>query len=138
MMNYLDHWLARKSSLTQISIRENRSARFRFMRALGPRGQFAVVYLLGEPAEEFGFTSIADWPSSECDYTTAVLDGILDELFATDLGHIPARVKFTLERIEWHDVDSCAVAFYNAARGAVRDILGRDWYSDNIDYSDLT
>jgi hypothetical protein len=138
MMNYLNDWLARKTARTQISIREKRSAGFKFTRALGPRGQFAVVYLLGEPAKEFAFVSIVNWPCPECDYTTAVLDGILDELFATDLGHIPARVKITLERIEWHDADSCAVAFYNAARGAMRDILGRDWCSDNVDYSDLT
>jgi hypothetical protein len=97
-----------------------------------------VVYIRGEPAAEFSFTSVAQWPGSECDYTMAVLDGILDELFAVDLGHVPARVKFTLERIEWHDVDSSAVAFYHAARGAVREILGRDQYPGNIDYRGLT
>jgi len=65
------------------------------------------------------------------DYSTAVLDGILDEIFASGLGHVVANVKFTLEEIEWHDVDSCAVAFYHAARGAVREILGLDSYKNN-------
>ena len=136
-MHYLEDWLARKRERPQLSTREKRSARFKFTRALGPRGQFAVVYLRGEPATEFTFTSVAEWSGPNCDYTIAVLDGILDELFAVDLGHVPARVKFTLERIEWHDVDSCAVAFYRAARGAVREILGRDQYPGNIDYRGL-
>jgi hypothetical protein len=92
----------------------------------------------GEPASEFSFDSVAEWPEAKCDYTVAVLDGILDELFATELGYIPALVKFTLEKIEWHDVDSSAVAFYHAARGAVREILDRDVYPGNIDYRGLT
>jgi hypothetical protein len=62
------------------------------------------------------------------DYSVAVLDGILDELFAVDLARVPAKAYFVLEAIEWHAVDSCASAFYHAARGAVREILGRDDY----------
>jgi hypothetical protein len=134
MLNYLEEWLARKRERPQLSIREKRFARFKFARATGPKGQFAVVYLRGEPARAFAFTSIAEWPSPEGDYTVAVLDGILDELFAVDLGQVPAQVQFTLEKIEWHDVDSCAVAFYHAARGATREILGRDQFPGNIDY----
>jgi hypothetical protein len=138
MMHYLEEWLARKCGRPQLSIREERSARFKLTRHLGPRGQFAVVHIRGEPANTFGFASVVEWPSPECDYTAAVLDGILDELFAADLGHVAGKVHFTLEKIEWHDVDSSAVAFYHAARGAVREILGRDWFSDNIDYQGLT
>src|SRR5262245_30170627 len=138
MLHHLDEWLYRKRVRPQLPIREMRISRFKFTRALGPRGQFAVVYMRGEPASGFSFSSTADWPESRCDYTVAVLDGILDELFATDLGHIPALVKFTLEKIEWHDVDSSAVAFYHAARGAVREILGSDQYPGNIDYRGVT
>ena len=82
---------------------------------------------------EFSLASVAEWPSPKCDYTPAVLDGLLDELFAADLGYVAAKVHFTLEKIEWHDVDSCAAAYYHAARGAVREILG-----GNIDYQVLT
>jgi hypothetical protein len=138
MLHHLEDWLSRKRNRPHLSIREKRTARFKFTRALGPRGEFAVVYMRGEPAAEFSFTSVAQWPGPKCDYTLAVLDGILDELFAVDLGHVPARVQFTLEKIEWHDVDSSAVAFYHAARGAVREILGRDQYPGNIDYQGLT
>jgi hypothetical protein len=138
MMHYLEEWLARKRDCPLLSIREKRSARFKFARPLGPHGQFAVVYLRGEPGGAFAFESIAEWPGPECDYTSAVLDGILDELFATGLGHVLAKVHFTLEKIEWHDVDSCAVAFYYAARGAVREVLGADKYPGNIDYQGLT
>src|SRR5262245_51789684 len=110
MLDHLEEWLARKRERPRLSIREKRSARFKLTRALGPRGQFAVVYLDCEPATEFTFTSVANWPNASCDYSIAVLDGILDELFAMDLGHVPALAKFTLERIEWHDIDSSAVA----------------------------
>jgi hypothetical protein len=137
-MHYLKDWLARKTDRPLLSIRETRSARYQYTRALGPRGHFAVVHLRGEPAMEFAFSSVAEWLSPKCDYTTAVLDGILDELFTADLGHVAAKVHFTLEKIEWHDVDSCPVAFYHAARGAVREILGRDKYPGNIDYQGLT
>src|SRR5207249_11436772 len=106
-------------------------------RLLGPRGQFAVVVLWGEPAPAFAFESLAKWPEPACDYTLAVLDGILDELFATDLVHVVANVRFTLESIQWHDVDSSAVAFYHAARGAVREILGRDQFHSNIAWPGL-
>jgi hypothetical protein len=138
MTHYLEDWLARKSKRPQVSICKARSARFKFKRALGPRGQFAVVHLCGEPATAFAFTSAAQWPSKDDDYTVAVLDGILDELLAVDLGHVAGRVHFTLQEIEWHDVDSSAVAFYHAARGAVREILGRDEMPGNIDYQGLT
>lgn len=138
MLSYLADWLIRKSDRPRLSIREARSACFKFARPLGPRGQFAVVYLRGEPATAFAFASVAEWPTPKCDYSNAVLDGILDELFATDLAHVAANTRFTLERIEWHDVDSCAVAYYYAARGATREILGRDTYPGNIDYAGLT
>lgn len=137
-MHYLKDWLARKTDRPLLSIRETRSIRFKYTRALGPRGHFAVVHLRGEPATEFAFSSVAEWPTPEDDYTTAVLDGILDELFAADLGHVAANVRLTLEKIEWHDVDSCAVAFYHAARGAVREIVGRDKYPGNIDHQGPT
>jgi hypothetical protein len=74
------------------------------------------------------------WPSPEGDYTNAILDGILDELFATEPGPVAGKIHSTLEKIEWHDVDSSAVAFYHAARGAVREILGRDRFPGNIVY----
>lgn len=138
MLHHLEEWFSRKRERPQLSITESRTARFKFTRALGPRGQFAVVYIRGDPAAEFSFTSVAEWPGPKCDYTVAVLDGILDELFAMGIGHVPARVQFTLEKIEWHDVDSCGVAFYHAARGAVREILGCDQYPGNIDYGGLT
>ena len=132
MTHYLKDWLARKTDRPLLSIRETRLARFEYKRIVGPKQNSAVVHLRGEPAMDFAFSSVAEWPTPKCDYTTDVLDGILDELFAADLGPVAAKVHFTLEKIEWHDVDSCPIAFYYAARGAVRDILGRDKYPGNI------
>jgi hypothetical protein len=137
MRYYLENWLARKCERPLVSIRETRTSRFKFLRALGARGQYAVVEMRGEPAVEFSFSSVARWPGPEFDYTEAVLEAILDELYAVELGHVPARIRLTLQEIEWHDVDSSPVAFYHAARGAVREILGRDQYPGNIDYRRL-
>src|SRR5260370_24049558 len=114
-MTYIDAWLTRKRERPQLSIRQKRSSRFKFARSAGPKGQYAVVLLRGEPTDAFAFESLANWPGPGCDYTFAVLDGILDELFATGIGHGVGTVRFTLESIEWHDVDSCATAFYHAA-----------------------
>ena len=133
-MHYIEEWLARKRGRPRLSIREERAARFQFVRHLGPRGQFAAVHIRGKPADTFGFTSLVHWPSPEGDYTNAILDGILDELFATEPGPVAGKIHSTLEKIEWHDVDSSEVAFYHAARGAVREILGRDRFPGNIVY----
>ncbi len=91
-----------------------------------------MVVLRGEPADSFGFVSLAKWPYHGDNYDNAVLDGILDELYATGLGKVVAKVEFTLEAIEWHEVDSSAFAFYHAARGAVKEILGSGQSHDNI------
>ncbi|MBI2809152.1 MAG: hypothetical protein HYX68_29570 [Planctomycetes bacterium] len=131
MTHFLDEWLIRKRGRPLLSIREARTSRFKYTRQLGARGHFAVVQLRGEPASDFAFRSRVNWLVRGADYSTAVLDGILDELFASNLGHVVAKVHFTLEAIEWHEVDSCAVAFYHAARGAVREILGLDTYKDH-------
>lgn len=133
-MNFLDDWLARKRARWFVSIRERRTSEFRCRKHLGPRSQFAGVRLEGRPADSFTFQSEATWPNSNCDYTLAVLDGILDELFATGIGHIVAKIDFLLESIEFHEVDTCAAAFYLAARGAVREIHGLDRFPTNVDW----
>lgn len=132
LTTYLDDWLSRKHNRPHLTIREARTSHFKYSQWLGSRSHFAVVYLRGEPAQDFTFRSHADWPEPKCDYTIAVLDGILDELLANDLGGVIAGIHFILESIEWHDVDSCEIAYYRAARGAVRDILGRDRYPTNV------
>src|SRR6516162_6850616 len=94
---YLDAWLDSKKQLRLLSIREKRRSRFRYYRQTGPKGQFAVVTLSGQPAEDFAFESLANWPCPNDDYSIAVLEGILDELFATDLGYAVAKAHFKLE-----------------------------------------
>ena len=85
MRDYLDEWLARKRDRPQLSIREARSARFKFARALGLRGQYAVIHLRAEPAIAFRFSSVAKWPSPKCDYSIAVLD--------VEVGGSPRRAR---------------------------------------------
>jgi hypothetical protein len=52
-----------------------------------------------------------------------VVDGLLDELLATNLGPVITKVRFVLREIGWHDVDSSPNAFYQAARKAVRQVI---------------
>src|SRR5437660_1543612 len=111
MSHYFDEWMDRKCGRPRLSIREARISRFKYTRPLGPRGHFAVVQIRGEPANAFAFQSRVTWVDPRMDYSIAVLDGILDELFTSGIGHVVDKVHFTLEAIEWHDVDSCATAF---------------------------
>jgi hypothetical protein len=126
-----ENWVRRKRARPLLSVREPRTSEFRYQRILGPRSAFAVVRIHGEPADEFAFESHVTWPCDDC--TVAILDGILDELFANGTGHVVANVRFTLEAVQWDDVDSSINAYYLAARGAVREILGLDRLPYNID-----
>lgn len=136
-MTIFGEWFARKLARRPCSIREAKTVEEKFVKAYGPRGAFAWVRLKGEPAQAFGFRSLAAWPEQSEKYDEAVVDGILDELLASGLGQVTTKVLFTLEEIRWHDVDSSRQAFYSAARGAVQKILGLDKYPGNVTLEQL-
>jgi hypothetical protein len=131
-MTVFDAWLSRKLTRGIGTLREARTAEAKFIKVYGPRSDFAVLELTGEPYPEFEFRSKVEWPEEAEGYNTVVLDGILDELLAANLGPSVIRARFTLETIEWHAVDSSQRAFYFAARDGVRQILALHEWPTNV------
>lgn len=130
----LDSWIVRKLARKAITIKAAKTVEVTHLRTLGPRSEFASITLHAEPAESFSFSSEAEWPESHEAFNGAVLEGILDETLATDLGPSIRNVAFTLKSIGWNEIDSNQRAFYHAARKAVIEITGKGNFKNNIDY----
>jgi hypothetical protein len=131
-MTVFEEWLGRKLARRACPIREPRTVEETFAKARGPRGDFAAVRMTREPGATFEYLCEAQWPEDPDRYNSAVVDGLLDELLATDLGPVALNVRFTLHAIQWHDVDSSPRAFYFAARAAARRIVGREEFPGNV------
>jgi translation elongation factor EF-G len=56
-------------------------------------------------------------------YEDCVLEGILDVLIVQRSEPV-LGVQVTLEKITWHEVDSCALAYRMAAQQAMQQVLG--------------
>ncbi len=84
------------------------------------RGLYGKVVVVGFPATNFEFKSKAIWINES--YDKAVRKGILDELKNHGLDSNFGG-RFVLQEIGWHEVDSCEVAYYEAARKATEEIL---------------
>jgi hypothetical protein len=93
-------------------------------RALGGKGEFAVVTLAAVPAESFSFMSVVAWPTRD-NYDDAVREAAFDVLLCSG-PHNATGIALRLDAIQWHDVDSCAVAFYWAARAAIAELANFD------------
>ena len=78
------------------------------------------VRLSASPAPSFSFRSVAAWPHES--YESFVRSGVLDELAASGFGP-EFGAEFVLEEVGWHDIDSCGVGYYNAAKQATAEIL---------------
>src|SRR5262245_11890255 len=90
---------------------------------VGPRSIFGQVRLSLCSNDSFVFESRARWPSENWDRW--VLDGVLDVLFGSD--HRPTLgVRVVLEEVGWDPVNSAPVAYYRAAKIAVRSALAGD------------
>lgn len=124
-------WAERKMGRKTLTIKQPRTVEVEHKRALGGRGEYAKIVLRASPAESFAFTSAVDWPDGD-DYDQYVLDGLLDQILADDVGPAYARIAFSLESIAWHEIDSCGRAFYAAARKAVSEVIGPGL--DNVDF----
>ena len=86
----------------------------------GPRSIYAKVTLSICSHDQFVFESRAQWPEENYDHW--VVDGILDALFGWD--HKPMLAgRFVLLEIGWHPVNSAPIAYYRAAKTAVRSAL---------------
>jgi hypothetical protein len=124
-MKLVDEWLARKLRKRRGTLRTAKTVEEKHVRIIGPKGEYGWLRMTGAPSSDFAYRSNVEWPGGEVAewYETAVLDGILDELLAAGPGMVVLDATFTLEAIKWHPVDSCPVAFYRAARAAIRGIL---------------
>src|SRR5262245_23054425 len=111
-MNWFEDWYRRKLARPTTTIRGGTSVEAKFVKIYGPRCAYARIVLAAEPSQEFEFRSEVTWPVDPDPFNAAVVDGILDELLASDLGRIASRVRFILRDIGWHDVDSSPLAFY--------------------------
>jgi hypothetical protein len=124
-MNQLHDWLERKIKARRRRLRMPASATDTFCRPVGPRGLFGQVTLSAIPASEFSYTSRVTWPVDEQVqlYEDCVLDGILDALIAQQPDPV-LGIAVTLEKIAWHEIDSCALAYRMAAQQTMKLVLG--------------
>ena len=126
MRELTEGWIAEKLSRRPWILLERCRVSAVHKRPLGARGEYAGVVLSAAPADRFCFVSDVTWPTSD-NYDNWVLSGALDVLLCSGT-NLPIGLTLTLESIEWHDVDSCAVAFYWATRAAVLEIAAFDAY----------
>jgi hypothetical protein len=129
-MQQLHDWLERKLRAPQRRLREPMKATEEFRRHTGPRCLFGKVTLSATPAAEFSYMSRVRWPAGEQAqlFEDCVLDGILDVLVIEQTYPV-LGVAVALEKMDWHEVDSCALGYGMAARQAMRRIIapeGRD------------
>jgi hypothetical protein len=78
------------------------------------------VSIAVQPSDTLEFVSSVEWPDGT-NYDQIVFDGILDALMGWGYKLITAR--FELREIGWHSVNSAPIAYYNAAKRAVRSLL---------------
>jgi translation elongation factor EF-G len=135
-MTAFEAWFGRKLKRRRLTVRQPREVRHVHKRPIGPRSYYAGIRLRVEPADEFSFASDAAWPEGERGdaYEQSILDGVLDELLARDVGPVVTHVKVAVLSIEFHPVDSSQHAFYEAARGAIREALRLEDGESNVDW----
>lgn len=78
------------------------------------------------PAKNFTFdfkTRTEEFQDFDQEMELFILDGILDVIFGIFM-HPALGVKFTLEEIVYHPVNSSAIAYYICAHEATKQILG--------------
>ena len=138
--SYLQSWFARKASGMPYRIKRSATVIERVHKSVGPRSIYGEVTLSAAPATDFSYMSAVRWPTGEqvSLYEDCVLDGILDTLFTHR--HNPILgLSVTLDSIGWHDIDSCAIGYYQAARQAMLRILDSEphrWNYEPISSAD--
>jgi hypothetical protein len=81
---------------------------------------YGSVRISASPASSFSFRSVAAWPRES--YESFVRNGVIDGLAAGGVG-VDFGAEFVLEEVGWHDIDSCGVGYYHAAKQATEEIL---------------
>lgn len=72
------------------------------------------------PSECFNFESLAKWPSID-NYDDAVLEAVLDVFLTSSNPFLGIAVALT--SIEWHEIDSCYLGYYLAAKAVAESII---------------
>lgn len=117
----------------QVNYREgiSRNAEVRYVhkKQSGGSGQFADVAIRfepGEPGTGFVFKSEIKGGSVPKEYIPGVLKGLEESMASGSLAGFPVvDVTAVLTDGSYHEVDSSALAFQIAARGAFRDAMGK-------------
>ena len=123
MSDLVREWFHRKLNGGIAPFRGMVTVSHEYSRVTGPRSIYASVTLSVSANEDFAFESRAHWP--EANYDHWVLNGILDALFGHD--HKPVLgVRVVLTDVGWHSVNSAPIAYYRAAKIAVRSALRLD------------
>ena len=118
-MSYLEEWFRKKLSKEKGSVSIPIEVEGKIQRIYGPRADFAYVYLLIEPADEFDYVCEAEWPEGGDEFNKAVVSGVLDGLISAFPEYWYTNIRVTLKDIKYHPVDSSPRAFYKASRNAI-------------------
>ena len=124
MKDYLKLWadgLVKQKSLTwrsKITVTGERNQH------LGPRWEFARLQVSVEPAPDFEVVDgiPADEEARQQGYFDWAIFGLLDVLMVAESTPLK-NIRITLEKVEYHAVDSSPVAFRHAGRDAGRKII---------------
>lgn len=117
----------------QVNYRESISrpgdVRYVHKKQSGGSGQFAdiaVKFEPGEPGSGFEFRSDIKGGSVPKEYIPGVLKGLEESMSSGSLAGFPVvDISCTLYDGSYHEVDSSALAFQIAARGAFREAMGK-------------
>lgn len=120
MASVIDDWFRRKlgHGVTPLSV--TATVGYEYELVVGPKSLYGKVRLSVSPNHAFLFESKALWPQENWD--DWVVDGILDALVGSDYQPFLAA-RFVLLEIGWHAVNSAPIAYYRAAKRAVRSLL---------------
>ena len=126
--DFYREWFEKKLLHARQTSLEPAIVSIKFRKPLGARGYYADVTLSAQRADTFSFVSKAEWKPFE-NYDEAVLDGVLTILFSVKSTPILGGL-FILEKVGWHEVDSCYEAFFQASKQATQEILRKSGYWD--------
>ena len=121
-MEYIDKWYKEKRARKPHALKRPIEITEEYNVHTGGHIMYGKVTLFAEPNEEFEFSSIVEWPEGSESYEEYILYGVLDTLFTQTMTPI-LGVSITLRSIGYHEVDSCAIGYYKAARVAVKRII---------------
>ena len=103
------------------AIREPRTVKHSWFRAMGARNMRAGLSASIRPSELFSLEVVA--PDMEVSYAMGAKNGVISVLLSQDCAPVLA-CSITLFDFEVHDAESSYAAFYAVAREATQQLLG--------------